>query len=118
MSSHKEVCEPYFRNTGLSGLVDEVEELGVINLVEGFRHSIATNRVLPVDFFLLKPLKIAVVMSQRAVTVECLDQKICWWVEKWRCSVMMGCMHFSRFFEAGQSKETGLYELLMPASLA
>ena len=30
---------------------------------------------------------------------------------------MRGWMHFSRIFEAGQSKETGLYELLRHASL-
>ena len=57
------------------------------------------------------------IIEWRAVVVECLDLKPCWWEHWGRCGLMTVLITDSKVFASGESSAMGLYEVCWFGSL-
>ena len=57
------------------------------------------------------------IIEWRAVVVECLDLKPCWWEHWGRCGLMTVWIMDSKIFASGESSAMGLYDVCWFGSL-
>ena len=74
--------------------------------------TIAMSAVRWGGLFWLKPFMIGSMMEWKAVVVECLDLKLCWWVHCGKWGLMIVWMVDSRTLVRGERRAIGQYRCM------